>query len=103
MREHEWLGVDEQQWFQTRYAIRLPDGKLAFSDVTNSPWMWDTRDQAERAIGYFKHNAAKIGVAEWHGEIVRQFCTPWVGETDSAKNLIAELSAWLEQQIGGTQ
>jgi hypothetical protein len=88
--------------FETRYAIRLPDGSLAMSPY-DAPWMWSNRETAERAIGYFRHSAQKIGVAQWEGEIVRQLCTPWIGEHDNADHLITELTAWLARETGGRE
>jgi hypothetical protein len=102
VKEHEWLGVGEYEWFQTRYAIRLPDGTLALGPA-GTPWMWSDRSGAERAIGYFNYNARKLGVEEWNGEIVRQLCTPWIGENDNAATLVKDLSDWLAQQTGSGQ
>jgi hypothetical protein len=97
------VAVTDYPGFETRYAIRLPNGKLAFCDITSSPWIWDSRELAEKSIGYFKHNAEKIGVSQWEGEIVRQLCTPWIGEKDNADHLITELSAWLARETGGRE
>ena len=99
MKEHEWLGVAEDQWFQVRWAIRLPNGLLAKGPY--GPWMWETEDAATQAIESIQRSADSIGVGEWRGEIVRQMCTPWIGKKDNAADLIGELSAWLERQIGG--
>ena len=102
MKEHEWLGVAEHQWFSTRYGIRLPDGTMAISPL-GMPWTWEDREMAERAIAYFQYNAQRLGVTEWRGEIVRQFCTPWIGDRDNADILIRDLSEWLARETGGSQ
>ena len=47
--------------YATRWAIRLPDGRLAMSSVGQA-WMWDNRQTAEQAIGYFQHNAERMGI-----------------------------------------
>jgi hypothetical protein len=88
--------------FQTRYAIRLPDGNLAMAPH-DAPWMWDNRDTAQRAIGYFRQSAKKIGVNDWEGEIVRQLCTPWIGDDDNAVHLMQELTDWLARETGGRE
>ena len=102
MKEHEWLGIAEHQWFITRYGIRLPDGTMAMSPL-GIPWMSEDRENAERAISYFEHNARRLGISEWRGEIVRQLCTPWIGDRDNAKTLVKDLSDWLAQETGGEQ
>lgn len=88
--------------FTVRWAIRLPDGKVAGA-VTGGLYMWASREEAERALGYFEIHAEKLGVTGWRGEIVRQLCTPWVGECDDvrAAEFLDELTAWLEEQTGG--
>ena len=92
--------MNEHDWFITRYGIRLPDGNMAMT-MQGQPWMWENLEDAERAIGYFRTNAEKLGVGEWHGEIVRQLATPWIGQADNADLMVQELSAWLERQVGG--
>jgi len=99
MDEHEWLGVAEDQWFSVRWAIRLPNGNIWKGQY--GPWMWETEDAATQAIESIQRSADEIGVGEWRGGIVRQMCTPWIGKKDNADDLIGELSAWLERQIGG--
>lgn len=88
--------------FTVRYAIRLPDGNVATA-ITGAPYMWNTAEEAERALGYFQTHAEKLGVTGWRGEIVRQLCTPWVGECSDirAAEFMDELTAWLEEQTGG--
>lgn len=86
--------------FEIRYAVRLPDGNLART-LQGQPWIWDSRDDAERAIRYFADYSERLGVTGWHGEVVKQLCTPWVGELDNVDHLLDELNDWLEQQIGG--
>ena len=85
--------------YKTRWAIRLPDGRLAVSTF-GQEWLWDNRDDAERAIGYFRHNAERMGMPNWSGEIVRQYCTPWLADTDSGERLVDELTAWLVRETG---
>lgn len=92
----------EHSWLQTRYGVRLPDGSMATS-AQGQVWSWTDIADAERAIGYFRSASERLGHEQWDGEIVRQLCTPWIGERDNADTLIAELSAWLSQQIGEQQ
>ena len=87
-------------WFQERWGIRNPDGSMA-TTWQGQVWIWETKEEAERAVGYFKAAAAKLGVADWQGVIVRQLCTPWIGESDNSDGLVEELSAWLSRQTGG--
>ena len=88
--------------FSVRWAIRLPDGNVATA-ITGAPYMWASQEDAERALGYFKLHAEKLGVHNWRGEIVRQLCTPWVSECDDvrAAEFVDELTEWLEEQTGG--
>lgn len=94
--------IDDDR-FQTRYAIRMPDGRLAMNSITGSPWIWVERADAEKAMGYFRAYAERLGVEDWHGQIVQQLCTPWVTECDyiTAQQFVDELTLWLEQQTGG--
>lgn len=87
--------------YQIRYGIRLPDGSLAQSPY-GQPWSWPDRETAERAIGYFRAGAERVGVHDWSGEIVRQLCSPWVGECDHARaqEFVDAITEWLEQQAG---
>lgn len=89
-----------ENWFDTHWGIRLPNGQMA-KTLTGQAWAWPTREDAERALGFFRSYAAQLGVSDWSGEIVRQLATPWIGESDNAELLVAELSRWLEQQTGG--
>ena len=88
--------------YETRWAIRLPDGRLAMSSVGQS-WMWPDRATAEQAIGYFRFNAERMGITDWQGEIVRQYCTPWLADNDTAEHLFNELTAWLARETGTAQ
>lgn len=88
--------------YATRWAIRLPDGRLAMSSVGQA-WMWNDRATAEQAIGYFQHNAERMGITDWRGEIVRQYCTPWLADSDTAERLVDELTAWLARETGTAQ
>ena len=92
--------MSDPDGYTRRYSIRLPDGTIARSAL-GQPWMWDDADDAERALGYFRVNAERMGVPDWEGSVVQQLCTPWIGLHDNASQLVAELSAWLEQQIAG--
>lgn len=92
--------MTEPTWYQQRYAIRLPDGNLAISPF-GEPWNWEDRAKAERAIEYFRLGAERVGVHDWNGEIVRQLCTPWIGDRDRYDHLIDELNRWLDREIGG--
>lgn len=90
-------------WFQTRYAVRLPDGQVA-KTVTGAEWIWDSAEDADRACAYFKAHVEQLGVHDWHGEVVRQLCTPWIGQHGMWSALsLAELARWLEEQTGGAQ
>lgn len=91
--------MTEHDWFQTRWGIRNPDGTMA-TTWQGQTWMWPSREEAERAMEYFAAAAAKLGCPDWRGVIVRQLCTPWIGEADNADSLVAELSAWLAKQTG---
>ena len=95
--------MTDEDVFHVRYAVRLPNGKLAAA-VTGVPWMWSNREAAETAMGYFHEHAAKLGVTGWSGEIVRQLCTPWVGDCDDlrAAQFVDQLTDWLEKQTGGS-
>lgn len=92
--------MTEPTGYLERFAIRLPCGELAQSPYGQA-WMWDERAKAERAIAYFRAGAQRIGVTDWNGEIVRQLCTPWLGDNDRADHLIEELTRWLERETGG--
>lgn len=92
--------MSQSDWYLKRFAIKCPDGSLAHT-AQDTVWMWDNVEAAERALGYFAGYAAKLGVHNWEGEIVHQLCTPWLGEHDNANAMLADLAAWLEQQIGG--
>lgn len=92
--------MNEHDWFQTRWGIRLPDGNMA-ATALGPLWIWNTREEAERAMGYFRIHAERLGLHDWRGEIVRQLCTPWISEDDNAELLVAELSRWLERETGG--
>jgi hypothetical protein len=41
-----------------------------------------------------------MGMPNWSGEIVRQYCTPWLADTDSGERLVDELTAWLVRETG---
>lgn len=90
--------------FTVRWAIRLPDGNVATA-ITGAPYMWNSREEAQRALGYFETHAEKLGVANWRGEIVRQLCTPWIPESSDirAQEFLDELITWLEEQTGGDE
>jgi len=92
--------MNQHDWFETRWGIRLPDGTMA-TTWQGQIWSWDSRENAERAMEYFKAYSAKLGVADWNGEIVRQLCTPWISDSDDAGQLVEELSAWLARETGG--
>lgn len=94
--------MSDHDIFHLRYAVRLPDGKLAAA-VTGVPWMWADRDAAERAREHFRDVAYKLGVPGWSGEIVRQLCTPWVGDCDDlrAAQFVDQLTEWLKNETGG--
>lgn len=95
--------MNEHDWFTVRYGIRLPGGKMA-TTIHGQVWMWDTVEEAERAVGYFRTYAERqLGINDWTGEIVRQLCTPWISPDDNADLMVKELSAWLERQTGGSQ
>ena len=93
--------MTDHDMFHIRYAVRLPDGKLAAA-VTGIPWMWADRDAAEKAREHFADVAYKLGVDDWNGEIVRQLCTPWVGESDNihAQRFVDQLTDWLRKETG---
>jgi hypothetical protein len=91
--------VTDPAEFIRQYAIRLPDGRIARSPY-GTLWTWDERDDAERALGFFRQGAERVGVNEWTGEIVHQLCTPWIGDHDRTTGFIDELTTWLEKQIG---
>lgn len=90
----------DHDWLLTRWGIRNPDHTMA-TTWQGQTWIWDNRDDAERALGYFRAAAEKLGVTDWRGTIVRQLCTPWLSEHDNTDQLVDELTRWLEQQIGG--
>lgn len=94
--------MTDHLWLQTRYGIRLPDGSMATS-MSGQVWSWPDMSDAEKAVGYFRDASARLGHADWQGEIVRQLSTPWIGVHDNADTLIEELSAWLTEQTGGEQ
>lgn len=93
--------MTDHDMFHVRYAVRLPDGKLAAA-VSGVPWMWADRDAAEKARAHFADVAYKLGVDDWSGEIVRQLCTPWVGERDDihARQFVDQLTDWLRKETG---
>lgn len=92
--------MTDPDWLITRWGIRNPDYTMA-TTWQGQVWMWDSRDDAERAMGYFRAAAEKLGVTGWEGTIVRQLCTPWLGENETPGRMVDELTRWLEQQIGG--
>ena len=94
--------MSDHDWFITRWGIRLPDGTMA-TTMQGQVWAWQNREDAERAAEYFKVYAAKIGISDWQGEIVRQLCTPWISEADNAEAMLEELSSWLARETGGSQ
>jgi hypothetical protein len=92
--------VNGPDWFQERWGIRNPDGTMA-TTWQGQVWMWETKEEAERFVDYFKAAAGRLGVADWQGVIVRQLSTPWIGESDNADGLVEELSACLSRKTGG--
>lgn len=94
--------IDAENWFETQWGVRLPNGKMAMT-MTGHAWTWPTREDAERAMVFFRAYSEQLGVEDWHGEVVRRLTTPWIGEDDNAELMVAELSRWLEQQTGGAQ
>lgn len=91
--------MNEHDWFQTRFAIRLPDGALA-KTPNGIEWTTGDRQIVEKAMAYYREGAERLGVEEWNGQVVRQLCTPWIGEDDNADLMIKELSDWLTRQTG---
>lgn len=87
------------QGFVERYAVRMPDGTLA--KMGCHEFAFSDRAMAEQALVNMKLAAAQIGIHDWSGEIVRQLCTPWIGDRDNAEHLVADLQRWLETQTGG--
>jgi hypothetical protein len=85
--------------YATRWAIRLPNGRLAMANLALE-WSWASREEAEQAIGYFRFNAERMGISDWNGEIVRQYCTPWLGDNDNGEHLVDELTEWLVRETG---
>lgn len=91
--------IDADNWFQTNWSIRLPNGALV-KTMTGQTWVWQDREDAEKALVCFKAYADQLGVDAWAAEVVRQLATPWIGENDTAELLVHELSQWLDRETG---
>jgi hypothetical protein len=89
--------------FKTKYAIEMPDGSLFKSPYSGAEVTWTDRPRAEEILEQLRMQATYMGVTDYRGRIVRQLCTPFIGDDDNADHLIAELNKWLADQTGGTQ
>lgn len=86
--------------YAMQYAIRLPDGSLWTNPHNGGSVSWSEREGAEAALEQIRAQAAAIQ-AQFHGEVVYRYCTPFLSDGDDASGLIDELTAWLEKQTGG--
>ena len=87
--------------FTTTWAIQMPDGSYAkASPREERPLMWSSRELAEEYMQQIKAAAASIGITAWTGRVVRQYCTPFIGDGDDAEVLVAELEAWMRANGG---
>lgn len=86
--------------YSQRYGVRLPDGDMAV-DPYRQVWMFEDRQRAEDLIHHLRTVAEKLGMSDWHGQVVRQLATPWISDDDNAALMVTELSAWLARQVGG--
>lgn len=85
--------------FIERFAIRLPDGTIARYGCHEI--LFPDRTAAEHQLDHLKDTAAQLGVHGWAGEVVRQLCTPFVGDRDTGAQLVADLQRWLDTHTGG--
>lgn len=85
--------------FVERFAIRLPDGTIARYGCHEILFL--DRATAERQLDHCREAAAHLGVHGWPGEVVRQLCTPFVGDRDTGEHLVADLQRWLDTHTGG--
>lgn len=94
--------------FVTQYAIRTPIGELfqaprsAMSSVygfdsPTEPAIWDTHEDAERALHYLRAEADRLGVHNWLGTIVQRICSPFTTD-DPGQHFAADLEEWLRHQ-----
>lgn len=82
--------------FTERFAIRMPNGLIA------GVGLYADRTAAEHALLIMRTTASQqLGVGDWSGHVVRQLCTPFIGDRDNADHLIGELTNWLNTQTGG--
>ena len=89
---------DDYNRFTIIFAVQLPDGTYAKETPAHEhPLLWGERQHAEFYAEQLREAARSIGL-EWNGRIVRQYCTPFVGDGDDAEQLLAELDSWLREQ-----
>jgi hypothetical protein len=82
-----------------RWAIRLPDGNVA--NATGAPRMWNSREDAERALACFETYVEQLGVTGWRGDIVRtdvHAVHPQVRPDARVAKFGEKLTAWLDEQ-----
>lgn len=91
---------DNPNEFSTRWGIRTPDGSMFKSPYSGAVVTWNDRERADEILDQLRTQATFMGVTDYKGTVVRQLCTPFVGDDDNVDRLIDELSAWLSQQTG---
>lgn len=94
--------------FVTQYAIRTPTGELFCAprppvssmygfDTPLEPAIWDTLEDAERALHYLRAEANRLGIAHWLGTIEQRLCSPFTRH-DPGAHFANELEEWLRHQ-----
>jgi hypothetical protein len=104
--------------FTAQFAIQMPDGTLyrrapetdwsrllgfksSTAALAESPYIYDTRAEADDALRNLRNKAAAMGITEWFGVVVQRLCTPFA-EANPAERLVLELREWMMDQ-GGAQ
>lgn len=81
--------------FTIIFGVQLPDGTYAKSDPGQQhPLLWGERQYAEDYAEQLREAAKSLGLT-WTGRVVRQYCTPFIGDGDDAQELLAELDEWM--------
>ncbi|SRX93595.1 hypothetical protein MSP7336_01834 [Mycobacterium shimoidei] len=60
----------------------------------HKPEIFDTLEEAEKKLAEIRAAAAKVGVINWGGTIVRQLCTPFTAG-DIGKEFANQVAEWL--------